>query len=80
MDNIYHTNGLVTHKPSNPYHGKVFAIQTLSSEGVLLHQREMEFSSQAEFDAALEEVKQYNSEEEYLKAGLKQRLVVLYNK
>lgn len=80
MKENYHTNGLVTHTMENPFEGKVFAIQTIGLDGVLLSQREMEFSSQAEFNTALEEVKQYNSEEEYIKEGLKQRLVVLYTK
>lgn len=77
MEEVRHTNGLVTHRQENPFKDKVFAIQTINWMGAVIFQKELQFQSQAEFHAALEEVEQYNNEEKELSAGLIKKLVVL---
>lgn len=76
MKEIEHTNGLVSHRPENPYEGKRFFIRTTSPTGTDMD-KEIEINNQIEFSAALEEIAQFNSNKDNVKMGLQQRLITL---
>lgn len=76
MKEVEHTNGLVSHKPDNPYEGKRFFIRTISPTGIDMD-KEIEINNQIEFSAALEEIAQFNSNKDNVKMGLQQRLITL---
>lgn len=76
MKEVEHTNGLVSHKPDNPYEGKIFFIRTISPTGIDMD-KEIEINNQIEFSAALEEIAQFNSNKDNVKMGLQQRLITL---
>lgn len=76
MKEIEHTNGLVSHRPENPYEGKRFFIRTVTPTGIDID-KEIEITNQIEFSAALEEIAQFNSNKDNVKMGITQKLITL---
>lgn len=76
MEEIKHTNGLVSHKPDNPFEGKRFFIRTIIPTGIDMD-KEIEIKNQIEFSAVLEDIAQFNSNKDNVKMGITQKLITL---
>lgn len=76
MKEFEHTNGLVSHRPENPYEGKRFFIRTITQVGIETD-KEIQITNPIEFSAVLEEIAQFNNDKENQKQGLCQKLITL---
>lgn len=56
------TNGLVIHKESNPYEGKIFIEETFLKDNTISESREIEINSPAELRTVLDSLSQFNKE------------------